>query len=124
MTNKLRTSQNTQQIFISLGQSLSLQPYVLSKIAIALSVRIGKLRLDDFKTDNDGLELSRQTIFGDYDLIFKEVIVNTEKRALTEDEYFPNIVKAHLDRGAKLLENEKRYSKDFFNHLCNLDSNI
>ena len=27
-------------------------------------------------------------------------------------------------RGAKLLENEKRYSKDFYNHLCNLDANI
>ena len=124
MTNKLHTSQNTQQIFSNLGQSLNLPPYILSKIAIALSVRIGELQFDDFKTDNDGLELSRQTIFGDHDLIFKEVIVNTEKRALTEDEYFPNIVKAHLDRGAKLLENEKRYSKDFFNHLCNLESNI
>lgn len=124
MTNKLHTSQNTQQIFSNLSQSLNLPPYILSKIAIALSVRIGELQFDDFKTDNDGLELSRQTIFGDHDLIFKEVIVNTEKRALTEDEYFPNIVKAHLDRGAKLLENERRYSKDFYNHLCNLDSNI
>jgi DNA sulfur modification protein DndE len=124
MTNKLHTSRQTQQIFTNLGQTLNLPPYILSKLSIALSVRVGKLKDVDFGADNDGLELSRQTIFGDHDLLFKEVIVNTEKKALTEEEYFPTIVKAHLDRGAKLLENEKRYSKDFYNHLCNLDADI
>ena len=124
MTNKLHTSRQTQQIFTNLGQTLNLPPYILSKLSIALSVRVGKLKDLDFGADNDGLELSRQTIFGDHDLLFKEVIVNTEKKALTEEEDFPTIVKAHLDRGAKLLENEKRYSKDFYNHLCNLDADI
>ena len=124
MTNKLRTSQATQTIFAALGQSLGLQPFILSKLSIALSMRKGQLNSDDMKTDNNGLELSRQTIFGDHDLLFKSLIINTEKRSISEDEYFPVLVKAHLDRGAKLLEDEKRYSKDFYNHLCNLDSNL
>lgn len=124
MTNKLRTSQATQTIFAALGQSLGLQPFILSKLSIALSIRKGQLNSDDMKTDNNGLELSRQTIFGDHDLLFKSLIVNTERRSVSEDEYFPTLVKAHLDRGAKLLEDEKRYSKDFYNHLCNLDSNL
>lgn len=124
MINKLHTSQKTQTIFMSLGQSLGLQPFILSKLAIALSVRKGKLFLDDMKTDNDGLELSRQTIFGDHDLLFKTLIINTERKAMSEDDYFPAIVKAHLDRGARLLEDEKRYSKDFYNHLCDLESNL
>lgn len=124
MTNKLRTSQATQTIFAALGQSLGLQPFILSKLSIALSIRKGQLNSDDMKTDNNGLELSRQTIFGDHDLLFKSLIINTEKRSISEDEYFPVLIKAHLDRGAKLLEDEKRYSKDFYNHLCNLDSNL
>ena len=124
MTNKLRTSRATQTIFAALGQSLGLQPFILSKLSIALSIRKGQLNSDDMKTDNNGLELSRQTIFGDHDLLFKSLIINTEKRSISEDEYFPVLVKAHLDRGAKLLEDEKRYSKDFYNHLCNLDSNL
>ncbi len=124
MTNKLHTSKETQEIFTSLGQSLGLQPFILSKLAIALSVRKGNLSQDDYITDNDGLELSRQTIFGDHDLLFKTIIVNTRGEITSEEEYFPSIVKAHLDRGAKLLNDEKRYSKDFYNHLCNLDSNI
>ena len=124
MTNKLHTSKVTQEIFNSLNQALGLQPYILSKLAIALSIRKGELFPDDFKTDNDGLELNRQTIFGDHDLLFKTLIVNVRGQTTTEEEYFPSIVKAHLDRGAKLLDDERRYSKDFYNHLCNLDSNI
>lgn len=124
MTNKLHTSKATQTIFIGLDQTLGLQPFILSKLAISLSIKYGKLNEEDYSTDNDGLELSRQTIFGDHDLLFKSLIVNCENRAITEEEYFPAIVKAHLDRGAKLLDNEKRYSKDFYNHMYNLDDNL
>ena len=124
MTNKLHTSSQTQAIFTSLSQSLGLQPYILSKLAIALSIKKGLLSDKDFQTDNDGLELNRQTIFGDHDLIFKVLITNTEGKSLTEEEYFPSMVKAHLDRGAVLLENEKKYSRDFYNHLCRLDSTL
>lgn len=124
MTNKLHTSAKTQGIFSALGQTLNLQPYILSKLAIALSIKKGPLSEEDYDTDNDGLELSRQTIFGDHDMLFKALIINSEQRSLAEEEYFPTIVKAHLDRGSQLLENEKRYSKDFYNHMCHLDSNI
>ena len=75
MTNKLHTSLKTQEIFSSLGQSLSLQPFILSKLAIALSIRKGALAPSDFETDNNGLELSRQVIFGDHDLLFRSLIV-------------------------------------------------
>lgn len=124
MTNKLHTAKQTQKIFNSLGKALGLQPYILSKLAIALSVKKGCIESDDYKTDNEGLELSRQTIFGDHDLLFKALIINREHRSINEEEYFPGIVKAHLDRGAKLLEDEKKYSKDFYNHLCRLDMNL
>lgn len=89
MTNKLHTSQKTQEIFNSLGQSLRLQPFILSKLAIALSVRKGQLQADDLKTDNNGLELSRQVIFGDHDLLFKSLIINNEGKVIREDDYFP-----------------------------------
>ena len=124
MTNKLHTSLKTQEIFGSLGQSLGLQPFILSKLAIALSIRKGALAPSDFETDNNGLELSRQVIFGDHDLLFRSLIVQNEGRALREEDYFPDLVKAHLDRGAKLLEDEKRYTKDFYNHMCRLDENL
>ena len=124
MTNKLHTSLKTQEIFSSLGQSLSLQPFILSKLAIALSIRKGTLAPSDFETDNNGLELSRQVIFGDHDLLFRSLIVQNEGKAIREDDYLPDLVKAHLDRGAKLLEDEKRYTKDFYNHMCRSDEKL
>lgn len=124
MTNKLHTSLNTQKIFGALGKSLNLQPFILSKLAIALSIRKGALAPADFDTDNNGLELNRQVIFGDHDLLFRALIVKNEGKAVREEDYFPDLVKAHLDRGAKLLEAEKRYTKDFYNHLCRLDDNL
>lgn len=124
MTNKLYTAKQTQEIFVSLGQTLGLQPFILSKLAIALSIKKGRLNDSDYLSDTDGLELNRSTIFGEHDLLFKSLIIHTENRPVREEEYFPDMVKAHLDRGAILLWGEKRYSKDFYNHLCRLDDNL
>ncbi|MEG1882021.1 MAG: DndE family protein [Clostridia bacterium] len=124
MIVKLRTSKNTQDIFASMKSKENLEPYILSKIAIALSIRKGSLGQAIEKTDNDGLELNRQTIFGEYDTLFKALVVNCEGRPLSEEEYFPNLIKAHLDRGAELLANEKRYTKDFYNYMCRLNEGI
>ena len=124
MVFKLRTSKDTQKVFSKVGTANGLQPFALAKIAIALSIRQGPLKEQDFRTDNDGQELNRQTIFGEHDLLFKCLIICNENRAISDNEYFPRIVKAHLDRGARLLGGEARYSKNLYLNLCQLDSNI
>ncbi len=124
MANKLRVSKQTQQIFSKVGKSSGLQPFALSKLSIALSIRKGPLTENDYGTDNDGQELNRQTIFGDHDLIFKCLIMMNAGTSLSEDDYFPKEVKAHIDRGAKLLESEDRYTKDLYVSLCNLEKTI
>lgn len=124
MIYKLRTSAETQKVFAKVGQTSGLQPFILSKIAIALSIRQGSLHDEDFNTDTSGLELNRQTIFGEHDLMFRCLISCNEGKSLSEDEYFPRLVKAHLDRGARILGGEARYSKNLYTNLCQLDSNI
>lgn len=124
MIYKLHTSKETQAIFDTVGSANGLQPFALAKIAIALSIHQGTLSAIDFETDNDGLELNRQTIFGEYDMLFRCLIVNQEKHMLEENEYFPKTVKAHLDRGAKILLGESRYGKNLFMTLCQIDKNI
>ena len=124
MIYKLRTSKETMDIFSSIGNTQGLQPFALSKIAIALSIRKGELDLDDFKTNTDGLELNRQTIFGEYDVLFKSLITMSEGKELLGEDFFPKITKAHLDRGAKLLSNEMRYGMDFYANLLTLDDNL
>ena len=124
MIYKLRTSTETMDIFSSIGNSQGLQPFALSKIAIALSIRKGALLPEDFKTDTEGLELNRQTIFGEYDVLFKSLVTMGLGKELADMEFFPKLVKAHLDRGARLLLNEIRYGMNFYENLLTIDSNI
>ena len=65
MVFKIRTSKRTQELFEAIEASENLQPYTLSKLAISLSLKSNEpMTENDFKTDNNGLELNRQTITG------------------------------------------------------------
>lgn len=125
MIFKLKTSKKTIKIFEMIGQKTNLQPFSLSKIAIALSVASDNpLSENDFNTNNEGLELNRQTITGDHDTLFKSLIIADLKQPITDEEYFPKYLKAHIDRGAILLESEFKYSRNLLDHLCKLDESI
>ena len=56
----------------------------------------------------------------------KERKVQASKLAkhLTDEEFFPTYVKAHIDRGAVLLDQEQRYGDDFLIHLTELEKGI
>lgn len=43
------------------------------------------------------------------------------QRHITDDEFFPTLIKAHLDRGMVMLDQEQRYAGDFLTHLAELD---
>lgn len=113
------------EIFEEIGASEQLPPYYLAKFAISLSIKNDMPLMEkDFHKDNNGLELNRQTITGEFDTMYKCLIELKENRNLTDDEYFPLYIKAHLDRGAKLLYTEFKYGRDLLIQLLNLNHNI
>ena len=126
MVFKLKTSKKTMKIFEEIGASIRLQPFTLCKLAVALSLRDGSTLVeDDFRTNNEGLELNRQTITAEYDDLFKALIVSHAGKLLTDEEYFPKYLKAHIDRGAKMLYSEFKYSgSKFYKHLTELDKGV
>ena len=125
MVFKIKNSKKTEELFLAIEASENLQPYALSKLAISLSLKSETpLSEDDFKTDNNGLELNRQTITGEYDELYKCLITMKENRHVDDDEYFQKYIKAHLDRGAVLLYGEFRYGGDFITHLLSGDRGI
>lgn len=126
MIFKLKTSKETMMIFAEINSSVHLQPFALCKIALALSLRSEKqLSDDEFKTNNDGLELNRQTITGEYDELFKALVMSYQGKYLSDEEYFPKYLKAHIDRGATLLRAEFKYSNsNFYQHLLELDKGL
>ena len=116
MIFKLKTSERTSEIFKEVERSTRLKPYILVKHAIAWSLKEGS-PVDGYRSDTNGLELNRQTITGEYDVYFKVLVEQAAGRKLTENEYFPQYLKAHIDRGALILESK-------FKHAGKLDRYI
>lgn len=125
MVFKIRTSKRTMECFEEISASENLQPFILSKLAISMSLK-SKKPLDerDFRTDNNGLELNRQTITGEYDALYKSLIELFENKHINDDEYFQNYLKAHLDRGARIIHSEFKYNKDFLVSLLKIEKGI
>lgn len=125
MVFKLRTSKRTMLIFAEITASTNYAPFILSKLAISMSIKSEiPLSDSDFTTDLQGLELNRQTITGEWDELYKSLIEVFEGKHISDDDYFQKYLKAHLDRGAKLLHSEFKYNNDFLLGLLNEKSGI
>lgn len=123
MVFRTKTSKKTMEIYSYIQQREYLQPYILAKISIALAIK-NKYQFDGILADTSGLDLNRQTITGDNDLLLKKLIEINEGHSIKEEDYFPDYVKAYMDKGAELLEQEYKYSKDIYKHLVDLDKGI
>ena len=124
MAYKLKASQQTEEILTRLEASENLPWPTLAKLAISLSIRQGPLMELELYTDNRGREVNRQTVTGEADVLYKCLMELQQDRFLQDEEYFPTYVKGHLDRGAELLEREKRYARDLLVHLTKLEEGI
>ena len=125
MAFKLKTSKRASEIFDQIESSENLPCYTLVKLAMALSLRSKKpLEESDFRTNTLGRELNRQTITGDADAVYKCLMELYAGKHLTDEEFFPMHVKAHIDRGAIFLDQEYRYSSDFLTHLSDIEKGL
>lgn len=119
MGYSLKTSKKTQEILNELKSSTNLTPNIICRYAIALSLKdpepIGK-----FNYESNGQEFSRHILTGKYDIIFKLLIIKHAGKELTDDEYYPQYIKAHIERGIKKLQLEKQYNKSGRRLLENL----
>lgn len=116
MIFRLKTSKRTQEIFQELEKRTNYKPYTLVKHAIAWSIK-EKTSVADFVSDAEGMDLNRQTITGDHEVLFKVLMEQVEGRYLPEEEFFPKYVKAHIDRGSELL-------LDMYNHAGSVDKYV
>ncbi|HZG86242.1 DNA sulfur modification protein DndE [Paenibacillus sp.] len=120
MQFRLKTSRETAERLKTLQNSTGYTPNILSRIAVSLSLReSGEIHHANVK-DQGGLEFNRNTLTGTYDYIFKALITQYEGREVTDEEYFPGLFLAHLERGVKLLENEYQYAGNSEKFIINL----
>jgi len=122
---RLKTSKKTKETLKSLQNRLNLRPNVLSRYSINLSIKAIKTGeiLPEKEYDNDGLEFRKETLFGDYELIFKTLMTQVLNKKISKDEFYPHYTKLFLEHGVKLLENEYEFAGNYETFLLNIINN-
>lgn len=121
MNFRLKTSKNTGEILVKLQASTGLTWNILSRIAISLSLKDPSMPY--LVEDRTGVDIHRNALTGEHDYVYKAMIRQHAKRTISEEEYFPDLFNAHLERGILLLENEYRHAGNYEKLLQNLLKN-
>lgn len=112
MNFTLKTSKYTKDTLLQLQASTGITPNILIRYAVALSLKKGDI--EPLKNDfSDGLVLNRNTVTGEYDYIFRAMITQVANKELTDEEYFPGYLNAHLERGVRALAAEYKSAGNY-----------
>lgn len=115
MKTRLFTSLEAKILLGELEAKTNLTPNILCRYGIAISLKDDSPL--DFKHDSGGQEFHRSILTGDYDTIFRELIKQKESKMINDDDYFTKYLKAHLERGVRLLHKEIQLCGSFTNFI-------
>ncbi|HWO96384.1 MAG TPA: DndE family protein [Bacillus sp. (in: firmicutes)] len=116
MNFTLKTSKYTKETLLQLQASTGITPNILIRYAVALSLRNndqGAEIVPITKDFSDGLVLNRSTVTGEYDYVFRALITQAAGRELSDEEYFPGLFNAHLERGIRTLAGEYKSAGNY-----------
>ena len=128
MNIRLKTSAEMETLLVELQSGLQMS----SKAAVMrLAIGFSLLMSDDPRNTSsnydtkvlDGQEYLRLTILGNDDGLYKLLMEQSLYSNLSDDDFFPQLVFAHIERGLKKLNSEFRYAKNkesFYKELIGL----
>lgn len=111
MITRLRTSKEAKQRLEKLNLVLRMSNNsIILRYAISRSILSDKDILSDpdaIVNNNSGFEITRKTLFGDNELVYKLCMDAAE----VEDEiFFPKMTNMHIERGLKMMERDYKYA--------------
>lgn len=106
MPVKLKLSEETSKHLEYLSKRLGLRRNVVCRLAIGRSLTekesVGTMN----PKDSNGYEFNRYTLTGEYDSVFKALIVQHERKKMHDAEYFAKYLRNHIERGINMLYHE------------------
>ncbi len=109
MNFRLKMSMHATEVLRGLQASTGLTPNILARLAVSFSLRIPSVPNSQIG-DQTGQEINRATLTGDQDGLYKALIAQHAKRPISDEEYFPDLFRAHLERGVDLIYQEYQLS--------------
>ncbi|MED4462723.1 DNA sulfur modification protein DndE [Metabacillus fastidiosus] len=120
MSNRLRISKITSDKLAELQSPTNFTRNILVRLAIGLSLQDPSMpNLVNDKAPG-GFDIDRFILTGEYDLVYKTLITQHAQREVSDEEYFPTLFNAHLERGIILLENEYKHAGNAEKFMINL----
>ncbi len=120
MIVRFKTNVDVEVMLNKLQESLQVSTKAaIIRLAIAYSVnmegdpRIVKGEPKGFNAhEQNGAEYNRFTIFGNDETVYKALMAKNLGRQITDEEFFPVLTNAHLERGIKELNSDFRLARN------------
>lgn len=122
MNFRLRTTKYTSDKLRQLQSTTNITPNILARMAVSMSLNQEGIP-EIPKAEAGGLEFNRNTLTGEYDFIYKAMVTQHANKEVSDDDYFPNLFNAHLERGIRLLANEYQHAGNYDKFLLHLFDN-
>lgn len=116
----LKTSKYTTESLKQLQASLPYSRNIIARLAVGLSLRIPEpVNIVSLDTTG-GFEIARNLLTGEHDFIYRSLIAQHCKREITDEEFFPGLFQAHIERGIRILMNEYKHAGNYEKLIKNL----
>lgn len=110
MNGRLTTSLEVEKKIIELQKLLKLSTKAsVMRIAIGLSLKSKtdpRIDYPEKENDHGGATYQRATITGDYDELYRALMIEQIQTKLKDNELFPELYNSHISRGVELLYDE------------------
>ena len=126
MVTRLKTSKISKERLENLNTVLRMSSNaIILRYAIAKSIECDKNIFEDPDAevlDNSGFEITRQTLFGENEILYKTLFGISYK---DKDElFFPTLTNMHIERGLKILERDYKFAGNKEKFIKNIISKI
>jgi DNA sulfur modification protein DndE len=119
MNFRLKTSSYVADRLKQLQSSTNLTPNILARIAVSLSLKQDSIPAPP-SSEAGGLEFNRNTLTCEHDYLYRALIAQHAQREVSDDEFFPELFNAHLERGVRLLSGEYQHAGNYDKFILNL----
>jgi len=103
MSSRLKISKETSEQLNHLSSRLNLRRNTVCRLAIGRSLSEKESIKNIEPKDSAGYEFNRYTLTGEYDDIFKALVIQHERKKMNDREYISPFLRNHIERGIKLL---------------------
>lgn len=126
MITRLKTSKISKERLENLNSVLRMSSNaIILRYAIAKSIKCEKDIFSDPDAevlDNSGFEITRQTLFGENELLYKALMGVSYKE--NDEHFFPTLTNMHIERGLKILDREYKFAGNKDKFIKNIIDNL